>query len=158
MLPPAYLWRRSLTDNVRKRMSLSATVRTSCHLFPKHRGSCLFELNIFRIELGKRSPKGGEDSREVCSRNPIGTVSAATRVALVWRSQNKHCFLAALTAQASDLRELPRPTRCEETLASVAVREGSEKESSATRTTPLNSRAEWVCIAETDGAGVEDRS
>ena len=94
------------------------------------------ELNVFRIGLGKRFPKGGEHSREECTRSPLGAVSSVTRVVLAWRPQNKRCLLGSagpcrlLTCITCDARSRKGD------VLSVAVSEGSEKESSVTRTTP----------------------
>jgi len=52
------------------------------------------EPECFYDGTGEELPKGGEDSREVRTRNPVGAVSFAAHVGLAG-GRNRHCFLGS---------------------------------------------------------------
>ena len=83
------LWRDG-----RRHLNAAITL-TKRRFFVQNIGPCLLELNVFRIGLRKRFPKGGEHSREEGTRSPLGAVSSVTRVVLAWRPQNKRCLLGS---------------------------------------------------------------
>ena len=62
--------------------------------FLKHR-VLSSEAECFYDWIGEELPEGGEESREVRTRNPIGAVSSVTRVVLAWEPQNRRCLLGS---------------------------------------------------------------